>query len=155
MSIKRVYELWVNFLDSVMRDIFLLVIRLYWGWSFIMTGKGKFINWDDTVAFFTSLGIPAPQINAGMAASTEFLGGVCLLLGLGSRIATVPLVFTMLVAYVTAHHAELVGIFQDPDAFLEAPPFLFLMTCLIVLFFGAGKYSIDAMLSRRTSGGKA
>ena len=72
-----------------------------------------------------------------------------LLLGLFSRVTCVPLIFTMIVAYSTAHIEELKGMFSDPDAFVTAAPFLFLLASVIVFTFGAGKFSLDELLRRR------
>jgi len=121
----------------------LLVIRLWWGWSFAQSGWGKLMNLDRTAEFFGSLGIPLPKLNAIMAASTELFGGALLALGLFARPAAIPLAFTMLVAYGTAHREELMAIFSDTDKFLGAAPFTFLLVSLIVLAFGPGKLSLD------------
>src|SRR5690348_2415855 len=64
----------------------LLAIRLYWGWQFFQTGKGKLMNLDRTAEFFQSLHIPMPRLNACLAGGTECIGGLLLLLGLGSRL---------------------------------------------------------------------
>jgi putative oxidoreductase len=125
------------------QDIFLLSVRLFWGYNFFLTGKGKLLNFERTVGYFSSLGIPMPEINVLMAGGTEAVGGILLFLGLGSRIITLPLMFTMIVALLTAHREELLGILNDPDAFTATPPFLFLFASLIVFLFGAGKYSLD------------
>lgn len=127
----------------------LLVIRLYWGVSFAQTGWGKLMNLDRTAGFFADLGIPMPKLNAIMAAATECGGGVLLALGLFARPASVPLIFTMLVAYGTAHREELGAIFSDTDKFLGAAPFLFLLASLLVLAFGPGKFSVDHLLARK------
>jgi putative oxidoreductase len=58
------------------QDLFLLAIRVYWGWQFFQTGKGKLMNFDRTVEFFTSLNIPLPAVNAAMAGTVECLGGL-------------------------------------------------------------------------------
>src|SRR5689334_13463099 len=116
---------------SLTQPLFLLLIRLYWGWSFFQTGKGKLMGLERTTEFFASLNIPAPKLNAIMAGSTECLGGLLLLVGLFSRLATVPLIFTMLVAYVTADREALFALFSDPDKFTSATPFLFLLTVVI------------------------
>ncbi len=129
----------------------LLLLRLHWGYQFVLTGVGKLQNLERTAAFFADLGIPAPMINAAFAGATEAGGGALLFLGLGSRIAAVPLIGTMCVAYATAHTEELTGIFSDPDTFTSAPPFLFLLTSLVVLVFGPGRYSLDAVLAARTA----
>ncbi len=123
----------------------LLVIRLYWGWGFAQAGWGKLMNLDRTAGFFGSLNIPLPKLNAILAGATECAGGVLLALGLFARPVSVPLIFTMGVAYATAHKEELGAIFKDTDKFLEAPPFLFLFAALIVLAFGPGKLSLDAL----------
>lgn len=147
---KLLYALEVRILTKI-QPLFLLIVRVHWGYRFFRAGLGKFMNFSDTVEFFSSLGIPAPTINAGMAAGTELLGGLCLALGLGSRIATIPLSFTMLVAYATAHRESLVILFTegDPSSFLAQEPFLFLFACLIVLVFGGGRFSVDAWLAGR------
>jgi putative oxidoreductase len=117
----------------------------------VLTGKGKLLNLDKTTAFFTDLGLPLPKLNAIMAGSTELLGGSLLLLGLGSRLASVPLIFTMIVAYVTADNEALHAIFSDTDKFTGATPFLFLFACVIVFAFGPGKLSLDALLFKKSA----
>jgi putative oxidoreductase len=144
---KKLYALYVS-LVSQLQSPFLLIIRLYWGWHFFLTGKGKLMNLDRTAGFFATLHIPAPKLNAIMAGSTECIGGLLLLFGLGSRIITVPLICTMVVAYLTADSDAVKNIFSKPDAFLSADEFLFLLTCIIVLIFGPGCFSLDAVIAR-------
>jgi putative oxidoreductase len=136
---------------SKLKSPFLLLVRLYWGWSFMMTGKGKLEHIDKITAFFHDLGIPLPMLNAYLAGSTEFLGGLLLLLGLGGRLASLPLIFTMTIAYVTAESEALHSIFSDPDKFTGADPFLFLYAAVIVLLFGPGCFSLDALLKKKFS----
>ena len=83
---------------SFLPDPLLLGIRLYWGWQFFLSGKGKLGNLDQTAEFFSELGLPAPKFQAFLAGSTECFGGLLLLIGLGSRLISVPLMFTMIVA---------------------------------------------------------
>jgi putative oxidoreductase len=135
-----------NFLQSPL----LLAIRLYWGWQFAQSGLGKLRNLDRTAGFFESLNIPLPKVNAVIAGGTECLGGVLLALGLFARPASVPLIFTMLVAYWTADRDALNAIGSDPDQFVTAAPFLFLLASLIVLAFGPGRLSLDALFRKET-----
>ena len=139
---------------SYLRCPLLLAMRLYWGWSFHVTGMGKLKNLDKTTGFFESLHIPMPHLNAVLAGSTECLGGLLLILGLGTRLVSIPLIFTMIIAYSTAHTEELKSIFNDPDKFVSAPPFQFLFVCLILLAFGPGKLSLDALIARKKCGKK-
>ena len=84
-----------------------------------------------------------------MAGCTECFGGLLLLLGLFSRVTCVPLIFTMLVAYGTAHLDVVKTIWSDADSFVSAPPFLFLLAAVIVFIFGPGKFSVDELLLRK------
>src|SRR4051812_12496194 len=131
------------------QPVLLLAIRGWWGWSFFLTGKGKLSNLDRTTGFFESLHIPLPKLNAIVASSVECGGGLLLLAGLFARIASVPLIFTMLVAYATADKEALHAIFSDTDKFTGATPFLFLLACLIVFAFGPGKLSLDHLFFKK------
>jgi putative oxidoreductase len=136
-------------LSAHLQSPLLLIIRLWWGWSFAQTGWGKLMNLDRTAGFFESLSIPLPKLNAVMAGSTELFGGALLALGLFARPASIPLASTMVVAYLTAHREELMAIFSDTDKFLEAAPFTFLLAALLVLAFGPGKLSLDHLIFGR------
>jgi len=139
---------------SFFQSPLLLVIRLYWGISFAQTGWGKLVNLSRTAGYFESLNIPMPKLNAIMAGSTECLGGALLALGLFARPATVPLIGTMFVAYYTADREALLAITSNPDKFVSAAPFLFLLAALIVLVFGPGKLSLDALFGRGSGAAK-
>jgi putative oxidoreductase len=144
----RVYTVFVRAAETLQSPL-LLVMRLYWGWSFFVTGKGKLLNLDKTAEYFGGLGLPLPKLNAALAGSTECIGGLLLLIGLASRLISVPLAFTMVVAYFTADREAILSIFSDPDKFLTADPFLFLLTALIVLAFGPGVFSLDWLIARK------
>ena len=76
-SISRWFVPSTSFLQSLL----LLVIRLYWGWAFFLTGKGKLMDLDKPTEFFQSLGIPLPHAQAMLAGATECFGGLLLLAG--------------------------------------------------------------------------
>lgn len=139
-----------NRIASALQTPLLLLIRVYWGWQFFLTGKGKLINLERTTEFFTEIGIPLPKLNAILAASTECFGGLLLAAGFMSRLSALPLTFTMIVAYATTEQEALGKLFHegDADAFLKADPFPFLMAALIILAFGPGKLALDEFISR-------
>ena len=89
-----------------------------------------------------------PHLNAIMAGGTECVGGLLLLAGLGARLVSIPLIFTMIIAYVTAESDSLKKIFSDPDKFVTATPFLFMLACFIVLAFGPGAFSLDWIIEK-------
>jgi putative oxidoreductase len=130
----------------------LLIIRLYWGWQFAQSGWGKLHSLPRVTEFFTSLNIPFPAANAHLVSGLEFVGGVLLILGLGSRLISLLLASNMLVAYWTADHEALLSIFSDPGKFYVADPFTFLFASLIVLVFGAGFFSLDTLIMNKRQG---
>jgi putative oxidoreductase len=134
---------------SSLQSPFLLAVRLYWGWQFMQTGWGKLSDIGKVVGFFSDLGIPAPALNAYFVSALEFGGGILLIVGLGSRLIALPLAVDMIVAYITADREALLSIFSNPDKFTAAAPYTFLVASLIVLIFGPGKYSLDALLAAR------
>ncbi|MCW8133831.1 MAG: DoxX family protein, partial [Planctomycetota bacterium] len=79
-----------------------LLTRLALGYAFYQTGSGKWAHIDNTVEFFAGLGIPAPAANAYFVATLELVGGIALILGLGTRLFSLALSSTMVVAMMTA-----------------------------------------------------
>ncbi len=135
------------------QSVLLLLLRLYFGWAFFKAGLGKLQHIDTTAEYFAGLDIPLPTLNACLAGTTESFGGLLLLLGVASRVVTIPLIFTMLVAYFTQHIEELRPLWTlkenggyDPATFFKAAPFPYLLTALIVLCFGPGAFSVDGVL---------
>src|SRR5215813_12293090 len=84
--------------------------RLTLGYVFIESGWGKLHNLPKIVAYFGELGIPAPQFQAPLAAGTECVCGVLLLLGLATRLASLPIIGVMIVAIITARRPDLHGL---------------------------------------------
>jgi putative oxidoreductase len=146
--IEKYYGLLTR-IASTLQSPFLLAVRLYWGWQFMQTGWGKLSDIGKVIQFFTTLGIPAPALNAYFVSALELGGGLLLILGLGSRLIAVPMVINMLVAYITADREALFSIFSSPDKFTGATPYTFLFACLLVLIFGPGLFSLDALLASR------
>ena len=145
--IRRAYELIVtgaNFLQSPL----LLALRVYFFWQLFLTGKGKLSNIGKVSEFFTSLGIPLPTLNAYFIGSLECFGSLLLIIGLASRPLSLLIVISMTVAYLAADFEAVSNIFSDPDKFVKADPFPFLFTALIVLVFGPGLFSIDALMKQ-------
>jgi putative oxidoreductase len=131
-----------------LRSPFLLLIRLYWGWQLIQSGWGKLHHLEKVTEFFTSLGLPMPAQMAVFISCVELFGGIFLALGLLSRLTALVLTINLITAYITADREALFSIFSDPDKFYAAAPYTFLVASLIVLIFGAGKFSLDTLFNR-------
>jgi putative oxidoreductase len=139
---------WLAACADALRSPVLLIIRLFWGWQFFLTGKGKLIDLSKPTQFFESLGFPFPHAQAILAACTECFGGLLLLVGLASRLISIPLMILLTVAYLTADVDRVRAIFSDPDKFVTADEFLFLFAVVIVFVFGPGAFSADALIAR-------
>jgi putative oxidoreductase len=93
--------------------------------------------------------VPFPGLNAALLIATEFGGGLALLAGAGTRVAAGLLTFAMTVAIATVHLAN--GFFAPTG--IEFPLTLALAS-LATVFTGAGRYSVDALLSGRGEGAR-
>jgi putative oxidoreductase len=147
-KIQELYGMFVRAASSL-ESPFLLIVRLYWGWQMAETGWGKLGDLGKVTSYFASLGIPAPAWNAYFISGLEFVGGILLAIGLGSRVIAFLLACDMAVAYWLGDHDALLAFFSAPDKFAAAAPFVFLMASLIVLIFGPGKLAVDALIGRR------
>ena len=97
-----------------------LALRIYLAPIFILAGWGKLKDLESTSYFFGEyLGLPFPDLMAFLAGSTEFFGGIALLIGVATRWVSLPLMVTMLVAAVTAHWTN--GWHALPEATLTMP----------------------------------
>jgi len=144
------YRLYLKCADlaSLLKSPFLLAVRLYWGWQLVQSGWGKLHHLDRVTEFFASLNLPAPGVTAHFVSGLELVGGIALILGLGARLFGLVLTVNMLVAYWTADRDALTAFFSDPGKFYNADPYTFLFAALMVLIFGAGLFSMDAVLER-------
>ena len=141
------YRIFLNVANRL-QSPFLLLVRMYWGWQFTQTGLGKLHKLPKVTDFFTSLGIPLPHANAVFVSNLELIGGVLLFVGLGSRFISLLLAGDMFVAYLASDREALRAIFSDPGKFYNADPYTFLFASLIILIFGPGLFSLDALLQR-------
>jgi putative oxidoreductase len=127
----------------------LLALRLYFFWQLFLVGGGKLSNIKKVSEFFASLGIPLPTLNAYLVGSLECFGSVFLIIGLASRLVSFPILILMSVAYLTVDLEAVQSLISDPDKFVKVDPVPFLLSALIVLVFGPGRFSVDALIKRR------
>lgn len=84
-----------------------LLLRLYLAPVFLQAGWNKLSHFEDTAAWFGNpdwgLGLPMPEVMAALAAGTEFIGGLLLIVGFAVRWISIPLMVTMLVAAFAVH----------------------------------------------------
>lgn len=122
----------------------LLFIRLALAYGFFETSSMKWKNIRDVAGWFSQLGIPAPTLNAYLSASVESAGVVLLVLGLGTRVISIPLMVIMVVAIKTVHWAN--GFDAGNNGF--EIPLYYLIMLMTLLVSGAGRWSLDGQLGK-------
>lgn len=139
-----------------------LLVRFAVGFTFMVAGTSKLRDVSGTGGFFEGLGFPVSTQLAMLVGTFETVGGALVLLGLATRLAVIPLIVIMIMAIMSTKLPTLVGgpvgPFAAPRgpntgwaAFLTASrlDFSMLMCTTFLLVVGAGRLSLDAMLTRR------
>lgn len=145
----KIYGFFVR-IGSNLQSLFLLYMRLTWGHQFFLIGIDRWHHISETIQFFAKLGIPYSVFHAYLVAFFELIGGIFLILGLGSRLICIPLFIIM--ATTLAHvHSEILINFKfllAPKMFVGADPYPFLIATLLIFCFGPGRLSLDGWLKR-------
>jgi len=122
-----------------------LILRLFLGFAFMMHGSQKLLGAfggpgiAGVAGMLTKLGLEPAQILAWVLSITEFVGGVCLVLGFLTRFWAAGLVIDMGVAVAKVHMPN--GFFASKNGF-ELPLALGVMA-LVILLTGPGSVSVD------------
>lgn len=134
-------------MKQTLRDVGLLLLRV--GVSALMIyghGWGKFMAFSEKAPSFPDpLGLGSSHLSMALATGAEFGAAVFVLLGLFTRVAVLPLVFTMLVVAFVIHSSDPWA--KKEFALLYAVPFLSLA------FTGAGRFSIDGVIAAKKERG--
>lgn len=134
--------------DNRFGDWGLTAIRVVTGLVFFMHGWTKVFVWgfEGTAAGFGQMGIPLANIAGPFVGLLELLGGLALIIGLGTRWLSIPLAITMVVAILQVHLAK--GFF-NPEGY-EFPLMVLAGTVGLALA-GGGALAVDNLLAARRS----
>ncbi len=127
-----------------------ILIRLIVGVVFLSEGIQKFLFPDDRGAGrFEKIGLPAPEFLGTFVGSFEVICGALVLLGLFTRLASIPLLIIMLVALFTTKIEILSndGIWEMLHA--SRTDWSMLLGSLFLLIKGSGRYGIDHSLQNK------
>ncbi len=117
-----------------------LILRLAAGGMMLTHGYPKFLKLiSGNFAFGDPIGL-GPEVSLVLTVFAEFVCSILIVLGLFTRLAAIPLIFTMLVAVFLVHGA-------DPFSKQELGlMYAAMFTCIGLL--GPGKFSIDSLRGR-------
>jgi putative oxidoreductase len=127
-----------------------LLMRLYFGYFWFETGLGKLHNLAGFTERFVGWGIPFPAFSAALSATTDLIGGALLILGLFTRLATIPMMINLIVATATVAIRPV----TDFDSFFELDEVLYIFILFWLFMSGPGRISLDARLLRVLGAGK-
>jgi len=142
--ISKLHDFVAEILNNF-QSIFLLFARLVIAYGFYEPAMNKWNNLENTAAWFASMGVPFPTLNVYLVATFETLGVALLALGFLTRLISLPLMGTMIVAIITVHFAN--GFSVANNGF-EIPLYYLLFLGLFASF-GAGKISLDAYFFKK------
>jgi uncharacterized membrane protein YphA (DoxX/SURF4 family) len=132
-----------------------LLIRILVGWVFLSEGIQKFLFPDSLgVGRFVKIGIPCPQVMAPFVGVVEIVGGALLLIGLMTRLASIPLLIDICVALYATKIVTLAknGLWSTlHEARTDVSMLLGLVFLMLV---GGGTLSLDARLLRKGASSK-
>jgi len=140
-----------------------ILLRVMAGGVFLWEGILKFVYANQGIGRFTKLGMPFPHFTADFVACLEIAGGLLLLSGLLTRLIAVPFIFEMIVAILSTKISLYLG--TSPLPLPAAPPkvgiwavlhevrseYAQLLTVIFLMINGPGRWSLDALRSKRQS----
>ena len=129
--------------NGVFISVILLVVRIVFGILMMNHGIDKWANYQELSTVFPDpLGIGSP-LSLGLAIFGELACSMAFIIGFLYRLAMIPMIFTMCVAYFIVHG-------NDPFAVKELA-FVYLVVFVLMYIIGPGKFAVDRWISQSLS----
>jgi putative oxidoreductase len=133
-------------LASGLSDAFLLLARICLALVFIMTAY----HGNPTPTTLGNHGFPMPAVASMIAITSEFAFGVALILGVGTRYAALLGIIYVVIATATAHLWWQYPAAQQVAQFTNFMKNTAIIGGFLAIFVvGAGRFSVDALLSQK------
>ena len=126
--------------DGTFISVILLIVRVVFGVMLMNHGIDKWANYQELSAVFPDpLGIGSP-LSLGLAIFGELACSMAFIIGFLYRLAMIPMIFTMCVAFFIVHA-------DDPFAVKELA-FVYLVVLALMYIVGPGKFAVDRWMSK-------
>ena len=126
--------------DGTFISVILLIVRVVFGVMLMNHGIDKWANYQELSAVFPDpLGIGSP-LSLGLAIFGELACSMAFIIGFLYRLAMIPMIFTMCVAFFIVHA-------DDPFAVKELA-FVYLVVFVLTYIVGPGKFAVDRWISK-------
>lgn len=129
-----------------------IIIRLIVGLVFLSEGIQKFLLPEIRGAGrFEKIGLPAPEFLGSFVGAFEIICGLFILLGLLTRLSSIPLIIIMLVAFTTTKSTVFIekGFWELMHG--SRTDWSMLLGSLFLLMNGGGRWSIDSILIKNAN----
>lgn len=129
--------------NGVFISVILLAVRIVFGILMMNHGIDKWANYQELSTVFPDpLGIGSP-LSLGLAIFGELACSMAFIIGFLYRLAMIPMIFTMCVAFFIVHG-------NDPFAVKELA-FVYLVVFVLMYIIGPGKFAVDRWISQSLS----
>ena len=120
------------------KDVGVLLLRLFIGVRLIYGVIDNVTSWEHMLKFRDFLQVfhfPVPLVSAVVSVYAQLIAALLIVLGFKIRFASLVMIFNFLVAIIMVHRNDT----------MEAltPALMMIFSCLLFLFQGAGKFSVD------------
>jgi len=124
-------------------DLAALLLRVGFG-GFMLFGHGmgklRMLFSDGAVKFPEVLGMPA-EVALGLAVFAEVVACILIIVGYKTRLATLPMIITMLIAAFVIHSSDPFFMYGAENS--KEPALIYFLGFMSIYLLGSGKYSVD------------
>ncbi len=133
--------LFPNYQKDIRSSVILLFARIIFGILLMTHGFQKFINFSEMSNVFPDPLHVGNQVSLMLAIFGELICPIAFILGFLYRLSTIPMIFTMCIAFFSIHGG---------DAFVvKELAFVYLTVFLLLYITGPGKFSIDQFIVKQ------
>ncbi len=130
------------------KDLASLILRVGLGFFMVFGhGLGKLQMLISGEIQFAALFGLSPAINLTLAVLAEFFAALLVMIGLKTRLASIPVILTMAVAVFIVHFSD--PLFAASGGGSKEFAAIYLIGYLGILLLGSGKYSLDALIDKK------